>query len=260
MALRVCVLASGSSGNCTYVGSDTTGLLLDAGISAREIARRLEAIGVAPAHLQGICISHEHADHTSGLPTFCRRHALPVYVNSATMEVLSTNGDMRGIQWRIFSTGSAFSVGDLVIEPFSVPHDAMDPVGFVVSHNGTQVGVATDVGMVTGLLRERLRRCRALVVEANHDERLLENSKRPYFLKQRIRGRQGHLSNRSLGEALAEMVGAELEQVFLAHLSQECNTCQLALQTVTEHLQKAGLHRVRVNLTYPDRISEIWTG
>jgi phosphoribosyl 1,2-cyclic phosphodiesterase len=260
MALRICVLASGSSGNCTYVGSEMTGLLLDAGISAREIARRLEAIGVGVAHIQGVCVSHEHADHTSGLPVLCRRHGLPVYINSATMEVLAADNDMHGIQWRVFSTGSAFQIGDLVVEPFSVPHDAMDPVGFVVSHNGAQVGVATDVGMVTALLRERLRRCRALVVEANHDEHLLENSKRPWYLKQRIRGRQGHLSNRGAAEVLAEIAGAELEQVFLAHLSQECNTCQLALKTVTEHLQKAGHHRVRVNVTYPDRISEVWTG
>lgn len=260
MALRVCVLASGSSGNCTYVGSDTTGILLDVGISAREVARRLESIGVSLEQINGVCISHEHSDHTSGLSALCRRRHWPVYVNSATMEALGSEPAMAGLRWHIFMTGAPFQVGDLAIEPFSVPHDAMDPVGFVVSHNGTQVGVATDVGMVTTLLRERLRRCRVLVVEANHDERLLENSNRPWYLKQRIRGRQGHLSNRGAAEVLAEIAGGGLECVFLAHLSQECNRCDLALQTVSDSLERAGHARVRVALTYPDRVSEVWSG
>lgn len=260
MALTVCVLASGSSGNCTYVGSDTTGLLLDAGISAREIARRLKAIGVSLDRISGVCVSHEHSDHTSGLPVLCRQHTWPVYVNSATMEVLAADSEMATLRWHIFTNGAAFQIGDLTVEPFSVPHDAMDPVGFIVSHNGTQVGVATDVGMVTSLLRERLRRCRALVVEANHDEKLLENSKRPWYLKQRIRGRQGHLSNRGAADVLAEIAGTGLEQVFLAHLSQECNRSDLALRTVSDTLQRAGHSRVRVSLTYPDRASEVWVG
>ncbi len=260
MALKVCVLASGSSGNCTYIGSETTGVLLDAGISAREIGRRLAAIGVALDHIVGVCVSHEHADHTSGLPVLCRRHAWPVYVNSATMEALTGDPTMAAISWRVFTNGSAFQIGDLTVEPFSVPHDAMDPVGFVVSHNGTQVGVATDVGMATTLMRERLRRCRVLVVESNHDEKLLENSRRPWYLKQRIRGRQGHLSNRSAAEILAEIAGAELERVFLAHLSQECNRGEIAMQTMCESLHRAGHHHIRVSLTYPDRISEVWSG
>lgn len=260
MALKVCVLASGSSGNCTYIGSETTGILLDAGIAARQIEQRLEQIGVAVSHIRGICISHEHTDHISGLSVLHRRHRIPAFANSATAEAIHMNARGAPIRWNVFTTGARFEIGDLQIEPFSVPHDAMDPVGFVVSHNGVRVGVATDVGMITSLLRERLKTCRVIVIEANHDEALLEASRRPWHLKQRIRGRQGHLSNRHLAQALAEIASDTLEHVFLAHLSQECNRCELAMQAVAEQLRASNRTHVRVSVTYPDRISDVWVG
>jgi len=258
MAMRVCVLASGSSGNCTYIGNGKTSVLLDAGLSARELSRRLDQIGVRIEEIHAVCLSHEHNDHTAGIRVLHRRHGIPVYANSGTVHALQRDDRIAGVNWQVFSTGSAFSIGDLSIEPFSVPHDAMDPVGFVVGSGGLRVGVVTDVGMPTTLLRERLSRCNVVVVESNHDERLLESSKRPWYLKQRIKGRQGHLSNNRAAEVLAGLAGPELRHVFLAHISEECNRHDLALRAAEEKLRHTGCHHVKVSLTYPDRISDIW--
>lgn len=258
MAMKVCVLASGSSGNCTYVAGDHAAILLDAGLSAREVGRRLEQVGARLDQIHAVCISHEHADHTAGIRVLHKRYGIPVFANSGTVQALQRDERAAGVNWQVFSTGSAFSVGDLSVEPFSVPHDAMDPVGFVIGCGATRVGVVTDVGMATTLLRERLSRCRVVVMESNHDERMLENSKRPWYLKQRIKGRQGHLSNARAAEVMAEVAGSDLQHVFLAHISEECNRHELALRAAEDKLRHAGCPHVKVSLTYPDRISDIW--
>ncbi len=258
MAMRLCVLGSSSSGNCTYVGSDTTGVLIDAGLSGRETARRLAEIGVAMESIHAICLTHEHTDHTSGLSALHRGGRVALYANSGTVEGIQARGAAGGLQWQVFSTGSAFVIGDLTLEPFSVPHDAYDPVGFVIGYAGLRVGVVTDMGMVTGLIRERLRRCCALVVESNHDERLLKDAERPWRLKQRIFGRQGHLSNTHAAELVAEIAGESLAVVYLAHLSQDCNRPELALKAVGDALASRGLTHVAVRVAMPDRVSELW--
>lgn len=258
MAMRVCVLASGSSGNCTFIGTNEASILVDAGLSAREIERRLGLIGVPLEDLDAICLSHEHSDHTAGIRVLHRRHGIPVYANGGTVEALQRDDRMSELEWSVFSTGSPFQIGDIVVEPFSVPHDAMEPVGFVIACNGTRAAIVTDVGMPTTLLRERLRRCHVVIVESNHDERLLEASKRPWHLKQRIKGRQGHLSNVRAAEVLAEIAGPDLRQVFLAHISAECNRHDLALGATRKKLETAGCAHVQVSLTYADRISDIW--
>jgi phosphoribosyl 1,2-cyclic phosphodiesterase len=255
--MRICVLASGSSGNCTYVEGADGALLLDAGLSAKETIRRLELIGARLDRVQGICISHEHSDHTAGLSVLHRRYGIPIYANSGTIEGL-TDDKIRVLPWRIFVTGSFFSAGGFSVEPFSVPHDAYEPVGFVVKNELTQVGIVTDMGTSTTLIRERLRPCRALVVEANHDERLLQDAQRPWHLKQRILGRQGHLSNEHAAQLVAEIASLSLQRVFLAHISEECNRRDLALKTMQTTLQKAGHHHLQVSLTYADQVSEIW--
>jgi phosphoribosyl 1,2-cyclic phosphodiesterase len=260
MALRVCVLASGSSGNCTFVGSEKTAILIDAGLSGRETARRLGQIGVDLSSIQAVCVSHEHDDHISGLAVLHRRHRIPLYANGGTVERLSQGAAWSGLDWNLFDNGQSFRVGDIAIAPFSVSHDAQDPVGFIVEQNGQRIGVATDIGMSTALVRERLRGCRAVVVEANHDEKLLQNSRRPWHLKKRILSRQGHLSNAAAADMLADIAGPALQQVFLAHLSQECNREELALKTTEGCLRQHGHAAVHVSLTYPDRISEIWAG
>jgi phosphoribosyl 1,2-cyclic phosphodiesterase len=258
MSLRICILASGSSGNCTFVASASSAILVDAGLCAREIRRRLEGLAVRPEDLAAVCVSHEHSDHTTGLRILSRKHGVPLYANAGTIEALSREDELKDLPWRVFTTGQPFHIGDLLVEPFSVPHDAYDPVGFVISGGGGRVGVVTDIGVATSLVRERLKHCQALVVESNHDEQMLQEARRPWHLKQRILGRQGHLSNRSAGELVAEVASPTLSHVFLAHLSQECNRHDLAVQTVRQHLSRAGHVHVRVCLTYPDRPSEIW--
>jgi len=257
MSLKVCVLASGSSANCTYVGSERTQILIDAGLSGRETERRLALIGVAPESVNAVCLTHEHDDHKASLGILHRRHGIPLYANSGTIEAMHVDEKLRALPWQVFATGSPFPVQDLVIEPFSVPHDSYDPVGFVVSQGATRVAVVTDLGMATGLIRERLKPCRIVVVECNHDEQMLRDADRPWPLKQRIAGRQGHLSNRQAGELLAEIASPLLHTVFLAHLSAECNRGEVALQTIREALARGGHTHVAVKLTYPDRISDL---
>jgi phosphoribosyl 1,2-cyclic phosphodiesterase len=259
MVMRVCVLASGSSGNCTYVGSETTAILIDAGLSGRDTADRLGRIGVDVAAIRAVCVSHEHNDHTAGLRVLHRRHRIPVYANSDTIGALRRGEELAELKWHEFENGQTFGIGDLTIAPFSVPHDAMNPVGFVIRCGDVRAAIVTDIGMPTTLVRECLKGCQVIVVEANHDERLLQDSRRPWHLKQRIAGRQGHLSNETAAELVAEIAGAELEHIFLAHLSAECNRRDLALKTVERKLKHHGHERIKVSLTYPDEISEVWT-
>lgn len=257
--MKVCVLASGSSGNCILVQAGSSAILVDAGLSARETERRMRLAGAAPENLRAICVSHEHDDHTAGLAVLQRRYGTPVYVNAGTLEGLRRNPKLADLQCRVFTNGSPFPENGFVIESFSVPHDAYDPVGFTIARDGARVGIVTDIGMPTNLVRERLRGCRALIVESNHDDDLLQQADRPWSLKQRIRGRQGHLSNEGAGALLCDVAGRDLEQVFLAHLSADCNRAELALRTARAALDGAGHTHVRVALTYPDRISETWS-
>ncbi len=258
MALRVCVLGSGSAGNCSWVDSDHTAILVDAGLSARETVRRLEGIGVAPETIAAVCLTHEHTDHTAGLTALHQRRRLPVFANAGTIEGLQLRNGCRNVTWNIFTTGVPFRIGDLVVEPFSVPHDAYDPVGFVISASEARVGIVTDMGTVTALIRERLRACRAIIIEANHDETLLRQAERPWHLKQRIIGRQGHLSNEHAAELVCELAGGELSVVYLAHLSRECNRPELALEATLGRLRERGIASVSVRLTQPHQASEIW--
>lgn len=260
MALKVCVLGSSSGGNSTFVASDRTAILVDAGLSGRETGKRLMQIGVDVAAIQAVCLTHEHSDHTTGLAALQKVSSAKLYANSGTIEGVAMKPGGSDLRWNIFSNGSPFQVGDLDIEPFSVPHDAYDPVGFVIRCGAVCGGVVTDMGMVTALIRERLRRCNVLVIESNHDERLLTEANRPWHLKQRIRGRQGHLSNEHAAQLITEVGGPHLQMVFLAHLSGECNRPDLALKTVSDALKAKGMDHVAVKIAPPDRISDVWVG
>jgi len=258
MSLQVCVLASGSSGNAIYVASDQTRLLIDAGLSARAITEKLNQIGVDIADINGICVSHEHTDHIAAVRVLQRRHEIPVYANSGTLEALRSRQQYHDLTAKIFTTGSAFNINDICIFPFPVPHDAYEPVGFRIEKDDTAVGVVTDLGMPTALVREKLRHCQAIIVESNHDEELLRISNRPWSLKQRIKGRQGHLSNTAAARLIADIASEQLEQVFLSHLSSDCNHPDTAHRTVSNILRNEGFDHIRIEMTYPDRISSIW--
>lgn len=256
MSLKLCVLASGSSGNCIYVASHSTGILVDAGLSCRETLRRLDEAGLDASSIHAICLTHEHSDHRSGLVALQRKIGVPLYANMGTVDAIEQLGKTSGLSWNVFATGSPFEIGDLCIEPFSVPHDSYEPVGFVVSANAARIGIVTDMGVATGVVRQRLRDCHVLVIEANHDEDLLKDADRPWSLKQRIMSRQGHLSNSQAGELIAGIAGPHLRTVFLAHLSSDCNTPDLAVNAVREALASNNHAHVDVRLTYQGRASE----
>ena len=256
--MRFAVLGSGSGGNSAVVECDGVRLMIDAGLSARQIAVRLEQIGVVPESLNGICVSHEHGDHIAGLRVLQKRHGVAIYANAGTLNGIRRQPKSDEISARVFQTGAAFQIGDIVIEPFSVPHDAYEPVGFRLQTGSTAVGVVTDLGMPTALIREKLKGCRAIVVESNHDEDLLREAPRPWPLKQRIRSRQGHLSNIDAARLIAESATEHLEHVFLAHLSSDCNTPDIALRTVASQLRLDGLGHIQLEISHASHITSIW--
>ncbi len=254
--MKVCVLASGSKGNCTLIATPTTRILIDAGLSGKETARRLSQLNILPEELDAIMIGHEHSDHIQGLPVLSGRYGIPIYINRDTARATEKKL-ARARSVKIFTNGHPWEIGDLTILPFSVFHDAQDPVGFIVRQGEISVLVATDLGVPTRLVKERLKGNRIVVLEANHDPDMLMNGNRPWRLKQRINSRQGHLSNQAAAELLADETSDTLTDIFLAHLSQDCNHPDKALQVVREHLERRGRGHIRVRLTYQDRISEV---
>ncbi|HTG45674.1 MAG TPA: MBL fold metallo-hydrolase [Verrucomicrobiae bacterium] len=249
MAVEFTILGSGSNGNCAYLECGQTRLLIDAGFSAKQIRERLAQIGRAPEGLSGILLTHEHTDHTNGLGTLCNKLSIPIYCNRLTKEAVELQFKTK-FDFRIFSTGASFEVGEVGVETFSVPHDAYDPVGFMLRADGRSIGFLTDLGHATKLVIERVRPSNVLVLETNHDMRLLQDDlKRPWSVKQRIMSRHGHLCNEAAATVLEELVSAELRQVYLGHLSRDCNKPELARRAVESRLQKVGALHVAVNST-----------
>ena len=251
--LRFTILGSGSSGNCAFLETDHTRILVDAGFSAKQIELRLNSIGRSLADVQAIFITHEHSDHVCGLPVLAKRHAIPIHCNRLTAEYLQPNMPAF-TNWRLFESGATLELGDLKINTFSVPHDAYDPVGFMFYHGLGNIGFLTDLGYATKLVIERVRQARALVLEANHDLKLLqEDTRRPWSVKQRILSRHGHLSNDAAAEVAAEVVTDLMEDVYLGHLSADCNSPQHARTTVGQKLESVGRPLVRLHDTAPDK-------
>jgi len=234
-ALSLCLLASGSRGNATYISWGETSLLFDAGLSGIEIQRRLAVRGIDPGSIDAIVISHEHSDHIQGAGILSRRFEIPIYISSETHNAAGKRlGRLHGQTH--FTPGSDFKVKELDIHPFSIPHDAADPAGFTVSVNGIKVGLATDLGIATAMVKERLKDCAALVLEANHDPALLMDGPYPWQTKQRIKSRTGHLSNMDTKNLLCEIKHSTLTHVALAHLSETNNTPQKALKEARDAL------------------------
>lgn len=222
----VSVLASGSKGNSIFVDGPDGSLLVDAGLSAREILRRLSHVGVSPDRLSGILVTHDHSDHLRGVRVLARRLGLTVYGTAKTLRASGLPGDA---DVRIVRPGEGFTVAGFTVKPFSLPHDAQDPVGFLLSRDGVKVGIATDLGCETALVKRRLTGCDMLVLESNYDEDMLLKGPYPWFLKQRIRSREGHLSNEASSRLLSDLLHARLQKVVLAHLSEVNNSPEAAL-------------------------------
>jgi phosphoribosyl 1,2-cyclic phosphodiesterase len=240
--MHLTILGSGSAGNCALVETEKTRLLIDAGLSARQMVVRLAQCGVNPLEIDAILVTHEHSDHAGGLSVWCRNFATPVYANSLTVEVLKREAPKARKDWRAFLTGSDFRIKDIDVQSFTVPHDAVDPVGLVLHHRRCTLGFLTDLGFVTKLVYERVRTVHTLVIETNHDEKLLQNDvKRPWAVKQRIMSRHGHLSNAAAGAVIADLLSANLRRSVLGHLSRDCNKPELALATVRERVGESDL-------------------
>jgi phosphoribosyl 1,2-cyclic phosphodiesterase len=256
MPLFFQLLASGSKGNSLLIGSPKTRFLLDAGLSGKELARRLESSPVQPHQLKAMIVSHEHQDHVRGLGVFSRRFDLPVYMNEGTLNQLpSRTGRFADIQ--VFQSGSSFVVGDIKVHPFSISHDAGDPVGFVMEHGNSRLGVCTDLGAVTHLVQQRLQGCHGLVLEANHDHELLINGPYPPHLKQRIRSRHGHLSNADACRLLMNLYHSDLDTVLLAHLSETNNHPDLVRESVDELRRQNGWQGVRFEVGRQSQVSSV---
>lgn len=248
MAVHLTILGSGSSGNCAYVETDETRLLIDAGFSARQTRKRLASIGRGPEGLSGILITHEHSDHITGLTALCPQLNVPVYCNRLTHQATEFQLQSR-FPCRLFSTGASFEIGDIVVDTFSIPHDASDPVGFLLRTPHGNIGFLTDLGHATKLALERVRAANVLLLETNHDLKMLQESTRPWSLKQRIAGRHGHLSNTDAADAAQEIMSADLRHLYLGHLSRECNDPELAHRAINERLQKIGATHATAELT-----------
>ena len=241
--MKVAVLGSGSGGNAAVIKARDTTMLVDAGLSARQLGRRLEQIGVDPDSLDGILLTHEHRDHTCGLEVFLRRRSTPVFTTALTRETL---GDRitDSVDWSIFQHGQVFNVGEVAVEAFALPHDAVDPVGFVCHSGNSCIGVATDFGFVTNLVRDRLKGVHALLVEANYDDKMLDaDSKRPWSIKQRISSRHGHLSNLQTADLVEGLLDHGLKTVILGHLSSDCNCPDVAVSAIREIESAKGMER-----------------
>ena len=259
MGVSLTVLASGSKGNCSVVASSETRLLIDAGLSCREICRRLAIGGFAPESLDGVLITHEHADHVSGLYVFAKKFSVPVYMTEAThrawtRQYKDSNGArVRAERVETIESGHRFVVGDIEVTPFTIPHDAVDPVGFTFRTEGIKLGFVTDLGYMPTSIRTHLNRCDGIVLESNHDLEMLRVGPYPWAVKQRVMSRVGHLSNEALAEFLSTDYDGNAAFLVLAHLSEANNHPEIARTAAEQALaERLTLLHNRVMLARQD--------
>jgi phosphoribosyl 1,2-cyclic phosphodiesterase len=228
--VRFASLGSGSRGNAWVIEVGRTRILLDCGFGPRSLATRLARVGLTPQDLAAIVITHEHTDHTGGIAACVRRYGIDVFMTHGTAVALD------GIAPRIFDAHAPFAIGDIEVTPFTVPHDAREPVQFVFSDGASRLGVLTDTGCVTPHIVDMLSACAALVLECNHDATLLANGRYPPHLKRRIAGRYGHLDNAAAADLLTKIDRSRLQHIIAAHLSQENNTPALVTAALSTAL------------------------
>ena len=229
---KYCSLYSGSSGNCFFVQSETTNLIIDAGVSLKKISTALEEIDVNAEKINGILVTHDHIDHTRGLANLSNKYNIPVYANLKTWKAISDIANkIPEENKKIFNISESFSIGDIKILPFRTPHDAADPCGFNLYNSGKKISIATDIGYVSEELLNNLKNSSSILLEANYDPELLKYSKYPYLLKQRIASNTGHLSNYSAVKTLVELYDSGLKNALLIHLSKENNFPELVYET-----------------------------
>ncbi len=247
--VRFTIFGSGSGGNAAYLETPGARVLVDCGFSAKRIRNALLALDRTPERLDGILITHEHSDHITGLRVLAAKLSIPVYCNRHTADEIR-HIHKCDFEFRIFETGHPFEVGDLTVETFPVPHDSIEPVGFVLHTPAARIGWLTDLGHGTRLIADRVRECEILLLETNHDLDLLRNDPlRPPHLKQRITSRHGHLSNEGAADFLEQLLHPNLRHLYCVHLSSDCNTPEIVQTEITAKLAALGTGQVQVHLT-----------
>ncbi len=266
MSLYIASLNSGSNGNCYYVGNEEEAVLVDAGISCREIEKRLARLSLPLGKIKAVFISHEHSDHIRGVEVLARKHRLPVYITAPTQ----FHGALKLENELTFTFGAheTIRIGQLHVTAFPKSHDASDPYSFTVSGGGTTVGVFTDIGYACQQLIHYFKQCHAVFLEANYDERMLEEGHYPFYLKKRISGDKGHLSNRQALELFTRHRSDQLSHIILSHLSKENNSPQLVQNLFSQHAgdvsvivasreYESNVYHIRSDLKFPSRVQDI---
>ncbi len=263
MGLKFCSLASGSSGNCQWIASDKTAVLLDAGLSGKYIQAAVTSLSEDMEKAKGILVTHEHIDHMKSIGVMMRRYGLQLYANQGTFEAIESKIGKYGMsQVTIFENDKPFEIGDLWIKPFGISHDAVDPVAYSFMHGSRKISIATDLGTVTDSIMRELLDTDILMIEANHDVEMLKVGPYPYHLKRRILSDIGHLSNDHAGEVSLEVLkSGRLQSILLGHISKENNHPELAYETVKAVLEADGVEiggDVQLDMTYRDRVSRFY--
>ena len=261
MFMKFKILGSSSSGNCALLQTERSRILIDAGFSARRLMGMLKECNLTLEDIDAVFITHEHGDHTAGLRGMARLHHLKFFANRHTAQAIQSVLKKQ-LKWQLFETGSSFKFFDIEVTTFSVPHDAHDPVGFIFTcggqdlfHPKRSLAWVTDLGYIPTLVSERVKQVDALVIEANHDLKLLESDrKRPWSIKQRIRGRHGHLSNDSTYEFITSTQNQRWQKIWLAHLSKDCNNCELVSELFKKPANDIDIEVINPENGSPDTI------
>ncbi len=253
---KFCSLFSGSSGNSSFIQTDTTKILIDCGESAKKIVNSLLDIGINIENINAILITHEHIDHVKSLGTLSKKYNIPIYTNIETLNAIPVQRNkIIDDNINIFDFSNDFFIGDLKIHPFPIPHDAANPCGFNIYHNNKKISIATDIGHITPEIITNLEKSTFLLLESNYDPNILKCSQYPYHLKERISGPYGHLSNTVAGQTISHLLNTGLKTVMLGHLSKENNFPELAYKTVMEEIIYNNNPINSINLSVATRFS-----
>lgn len=253
--VRICVLASSSSGNSTFIGTDRTRILIDAGLSRKATFERLAGIGERPENLDGILVTHEHADHISGLALIAKTLDIPIYMTNLTPPTIPWDDYEPKLEQ--FQAGTSFTVGDIEVGSFTIPHDAIDPVGYCFRVQGLKIGLATDLGYLPASVSYHVRGADLLILESNHDLEMLKVGPYPWAVKQRVMSRRGHLSNDVVSDFIREELDSSTQTLVLGHLSQHNNHPEIARVSAMQALEQRGFD-TRLVVAEPRQQTEVF--
>lgn len=242
-----CNIASGSSGNCTYIGTDSAHILVDAGISVKRITDGLDHLNVSMEDISALFITHEHIDHIRAIETLSSRYKIPIFATKGTISAIADSEKYGNINKMLFNTiksGEYISIGNIEILPFHISHDAAEPVAFRFNSDGKACAIITDLGEFDQTIVEKTKNLDMVMIEANHDEKILEVGTYPYFLKQRILSSKGHLSNTDCGRFICKILNDKLKHIVLGHLSKENNMAELAYETVKAEIAMSNTEHI----------------